>query len=165
MESPQKQNSSHPISDFQPGNIKNQGYFPNSLSHVLERQRQSPSPSRSGADSKIVGPYLNKNISNPVPSYEAAFLRGSPIFFPNEPGSTKQGAQSKNNTDLATGTKLTSISPSQEIESSAQSNTAKTTKHDKGTKASKLAHESNNKKLPAETTKGANDSTRENPEA
>jgi hypothetical protein len=95
MESPQKQSSSHPISDFQPANIKNQSFYSNSLSHVLDRQRQSPSPSRSGADSKIVGPYLNKNISNPVPSYEAAFLRGSPIFFPNEQSSAKQGAQSK----------------------------------------------------------------------
>lgn len=109
VESPQKQASNLPITDFQPSNGK-QAYYPSALAQVLNRQRQSPSPSRSGTENRMVGPYLNKNVSNPVPGYEAAFLRGTPMFFPNEQASSKPGVPSKTGSELTNGAKLPSTS-------------------------------------------------------
>jgi hypothetical protein len=39
-----------------------------------------------------MGPYLNKNVSNPVSNYEAALLRGAQIFYANDqPGVGNKG--------------------------------------------------------------------------
>lgn len=43
-----------------------------------------------------MAPYLNKNLSNPAPNYDPAFLRGAQIFYANDQlGAANKGNQSK----------------------------------------------------------------------
>jgi len=88
------------VNDFSFNSSKN--FYPPSLSQVLGRTRASPSPSRASTESRIQGPYLNKNVSVPVPSFDAFIQKegqkGAQIFYLNDQ-SSKLGAQLKSDVE------------------------------------------------------------------
>lgn len=83
LDTPSKHNSSMRANDFSFNSGKN--FYPQNLAKLIPRQ--SPSPSRA-ADGRIQGPFLNKNVSQPVQGFDAFIrqdgTRGRQPFYSND---------------------------------------------------------------------------------